>query len=150
MIPRSAATAVHEARHDARVRALALDSMHTRLSYQFEQRLRHAGHPPYPGTWAIFAGSIMRTGGLDLGRADPFDAIDELAGRPLLVTHGTADDENLPERTQEFVAAALAAGLTVELRWCEGAGHGLVDDVCPEEYARWVRDFFTATNSGGS
>jgi hypothetical protein len=27
----------------------ALDSMHTRTSYQVEQRLIHAGHPPYPG-----------------------------------------------------------------------------------------------------
>lgn len=138
-----AAIAVQEARHDPRVRALALDSMHTRLSYQFEQRLRQAGHPPYPGTWAIFAGAFMRTGGLDLGRADPIDAIDDLVGRPLLVTHGTADDENLPERTEEFVADAIAAGLSVELQWCDGAGHGLVDDVCPDEYATWVRDFFS-------
>lgn len=139
-----AATAVHEARADPRVRALALDSMHTRLAYQFEQRLRHSGHPPYPGAWAIFVGAFVRTGGLDLGSADAANAIPELAGRPLLVTHGTADDENRPERTEEFVADALAGGLSVELRWCEGAGHGLVDDVCPDEYATWIRDFFTS------
>ena len=139
-----AATAITEARSDPRVRALALDSMHTRLSYQFEQRLKHSGHPPYPGTWAIFIGAFLRTGGLDLGRADPADAIGDMDGRPLLITHGTADDEDLPERTEQFVADATAAGLQVELHWCEGAGHGRVDDVCPDDYAVWVRDFFTA------
>jgi hypothetical protein len=32
----------------------------------------------------------------------------------------------------------------VEIRWCDGAGHGMVDDVCPAELATWLRDFFTA------
>lgn len=139
-----AATAITEARTDPRVQALALDSMHARLSYQFEQRLQHSGHPPYPGTWAIFIGSWLRTGGLDLGSADPTDAIPELTGRPLLLTHGTADDEDLPERTEEFFADATAAGLPIALQWCDGAGHGVVIDVCTDAYAGWVRDFFTA------
>jgi pimeloyl-ACP methyl ester carboxylesterase len=142
-----AATAITEARTDPRVQALALDSMHTRLSYQFEQRLIHSGHPPYPGTWAIFIGSWIRTG-QDLGSADPTDAIADLDGRPLLVTHGTADDEDLPERTETFVGDATAAGIPAELRWCDGAGHGMVDDVCPDDYAAWVRDFFTAAATG--
>jgi hypothetical protein len=138
-----AATAITEARTDARVRALALDSMHTRLSYQFEQRLRHSGHPPYPGTWAVFIGSWIRTG-RDLGSADPVDALPDIGDRPLLVTHGTADDEDLPERTEQLVAEARAAGLAVELRWCEGAGHGMVIDRCPADYAEWVAGFFSA------
>lgn len=143
-----AATAITEARTDGRVQALALDSMHARLSYQFEQRLQHMGHPAYPGTWAIFIGAWIRTG-VDLGTADPIDAIPEIGTRPMLVTHGTADDEDLPERTEEFVADAVAAGIPVTLQWCEGAGHGRVDDVCPDDYASWVRDFFL-TASGQS
>lgn len=140
-----AATAITEARTDGRVQALALDSMHARLTYQFEQRLKHNGHPAYPGTWAIFIGARIRAG-VDLGTADPIDAIPEIGTRPLLVTHGTADDENLPERTEELVADAAAAGIPVELHWCEGAGHGRVDDVCPDDYARWIRDFFIAAS----
>ena len=137
-----AAGAITEARTDPRVEALALDSMHTRLAYQFEQRLNHAGHPAYPGTWAIFAGAWLRTG-LDLGGADAADALADLRGMPMLLTHGTADDEDLPYRTEVFAADAAAAGIPVELHWCEGAGHGHVDDVCPEDYARWVHAFFT-------
>ena len=136
-----AATAITEARSDARVEALALDSMHTRLSYQFEQRLQHSGHPPYPGTWAIFIGSWIRSG-VNLGDADPLDALPDLTGRPLLVTHGTADDEDLPARTEAFVADARATGLAVEFHWCDGAGHGKVVEVCADAYAAWVHDFF--------
>jgi uncharacterized protein len=138
-----AGTAITEARTDARIKALALDSMHARLSYQFEQRLKHAGHPPYPGTWAIFIGARIRTG-QDLGAADPTDALADIGDRPLLITHGRLDDEDLPERTEELVATAEAAGISVELHWCDGAGHGRVIDVCTDDYATWVRDFFTA------
>jgi pimeloyl-ACP methyl ester carboxylesterase len=140
-----AATAITEARTDARVQALALDSMHARLAYQFERRLEKSGHPRYPGTWAIFVGSWIRTG-QDLSGADPADAIPELGSRPMLVTHGTADDEDVPERTEQLVADVAAAGIPVELQWCEGAGHGRVDDVCPDDYATWVRDFFMAAS----
>jgi pimeloyl-ACP methyl ester carboxylesterase len=137
-----AAGAITEARTDARVEALVLDSMHTRLVYQFEQRLSHAGHPSYPGTWAVFVGAWIRTG-LDLGDADPADALADLRGRPMLLTHGTADDEDLPYRTESFAAEAAAAGIPVELQWCEGAGHGHVNDVCSEDFARWIHDFFS-------
>jgi hypothetical protein len=142
-----AATAITEARTDPRVEALALDSMHTRLSYQFEQRLKHAGHPPYPGTWATFIGSWIRSG-QDLGRADAVDAIPDLPGRPMLLTHGTADDEDLPERTARFAADAMAAGIPVELHWCEGARHGAVVDTCPDAFAGWVQAFFSRTLAG--
>ena len=138
-----AAGAITEARTDPRVESLALDSMHTRLVYQFEQRLAHNGHPAYPGVWAIFAGAWLRTGGLDLGDADAADALTDLRGRPMLLTHGTADDEDLPHRTEAFAADAEAAGIPVELHWCEGAGHGHVDDVCPDDFARWLHDFFS-------
>ena len=137
-----AAGAITEARTDTRVEALVLDSMHTRLVYQFEQRLSHAGHPSYPGTWAVFVGTWIRTG-LDLGDADPAAALADLRGRPMLLTHGTADDEDLPHRTESFAADAAAAGIPVELQWCEGAGHGHVNDVCSEDFAAWIDDFFT-------
>jgi uncharacterized protein len=143
-----AATALHEARSDPRVRAMALDSMHTRIAYQLERRLERAGHPPYPGTWAILAGAFVRTGGLNLVDADPADAMAEVGARPVLLTHGTADDENTPERTEAFAADLAAAGVSVQLEWCEGAAHGRVEDVCPDEYATWVRDFFAQALEG--
>jgi pimeloyl-ACP methyl ester carboxylesterase len=136
-----AAAAISEARHDPRVEALALDSMHTRIVYQFEQRLKAAGHPAYPGTWATFLGTWLRTG-VWFGSADPADALADIRTRPVMLTHGTADTEDLPDRTQTFYDDATAAGLTIELHWCPGAGHGHVKDVCPHELAGWLVDFF--------
>lgn len=147
-----AATAVAESRDDPRVEALALDSMHTRMRYQVEQRLQHAGHPAYPGTWAVFLGARIRTG-VDLGSVDAQDAIPDLTRLPVLLSHGTGDTEDLPERTQAFYEDALAAGVQIELRWCEGAGHnapaGMPVWVCRDDFAAWMLDFFSRNLAGG-
>jgi len=141
-----AGTAVAESRNDPRVEALALDSMHTRFRFQVEQRLQHAGHPAYPGTWAVFLGVRIRTG-VDLGSIDAQDAIAELTRLPVLLSHGTADNEDLPARTQSFYEDALAAGVEIELHWCPGAGHnapaGMPVWVCRDDFAAWMLDFFT-------
>jgi len=65
--------------------------------------------------------------------------------RPIMLTHGTADTEDLPERTQVFYDDAVAAGRNIELHWCEGAGHGKVDDLCGADLAQWLNDFFART-----
>jgi pimeloyl-ACP methyl ester carboxylesterase len=141
-----AATAVAEARDDHRVEALALDSMHTRMRYQVEQRLQHAGHPAYPGTWGVFLAAQLRFG-VDLGSVDAQDAIPELVRLPVLLSHGTGDTEDLPARTQAFYEDAVAAGVEIELHWCEGAGHnapaGMPVWVCRDDFAAWMLDFFS-------
>jgi pimeloyl-ACP methyl ester carboxylesterase len=146
-----AATATAEARDDPRVEALALDSMHTRLRYQIEARLQHAGHPAYPGTWATFLGIRIRTG-IDVGSIDAQDAIPQLTRLPVLLSHGTADTEDLPERTQAFYDDAVAAGVQVELHWCDGAGHnapaGMPVVVCHDEFGGWMLEFFTRNLAG--
>jgi fermentation-respiration switch protein FrsA (DUF1100 family) len=146
-----AATAMAEARDDPRVEALALDSMHTRLVYQIEARLTHNGHPAYPGTWAIFLGIRIRTG-VDVGSIDAADEIGEMGDRPILLSHGTGDTEDLPTRTQDFYDDAVAAGLTIELHWCEEAGHnaraGMPVVVCHDDFGTWMQDFFSRNFAG--
>jgi pimeloyl-ACP methyl ester carboxylesterase len=141
-----AAAAIGEARHDSRVEALALDSMHTRIVYQFEQRLKAAGHPAYPGTWATFIGTWLRTG-VWFGSADPADALGDIGTRPIMLTHGTADQQDLPERTQALYDQARSGGMNVELHWCAGAGHGEVVKKCPDDLASWLSSFFGRTLS---
>jgi fermentation-respiration switch protein FrsA (DUF1100 family) len=122
--------------------------MHTRTVYQVEARLQHAGHPPYPGTWAIFLGIWIRTG-VDIGSVDAENTLAKVGIRPMLLTHGTADNEDLPERTQAFYNEAKADGIPVELHWCEGSGHnapaGMPAEVCKDAFSGWERDFFTRT-----
>lgn len=143
-----AATALAEATTDPRVQALALDSMHTRARYQVEARLGEAGHPAYPGTWAIFLGIRIRTG-IDFGAIDAEDELPKLAMRPLLFSHGTADSQDLPERTQAFYEEAVAAGFPAELHWCPASGHsapaGMPAEVCQDAFGGWMREFFTRT-----
>jgi fermentation-respiration switch protein FrsA (DUF1100 family) len=145
-----AATGLAEAVGDPRVEAIALDSMHTRLRYQIEARLSHAGHPSYPGTWAIFVGMWIRTG-LDLGSIDAEDELSSWGKRPMLLVHGSADNEDLPARTQAFYDEARAAGIPAELHFCAGSGHnapgGMPVDVCTDAFAGWVVDFFARTLS---
>ena len=47
---------------------------------------------------------------IHLGSIDAQDAIPELTRLPVLLSHGTADTEDLPERTRAFFADALASG----------------------------------------
>ncbi len=147
-----AATALAEARNDPRVEALALDSMHTRLAYQVEARVTHGGYPSYFGTlWAIMTGVELRTG-VDPGSIDALDTIGEYGTRPLLLTHGELDNEDLPERTQAFYDSLVEAGIPAELRWCPNSGHnapaGMPAEVCAGDFATWTRDFFSRTLVG--
>ncbi len=142
-----AATALAEARDDQRVEALALDSMHTRIRYQIEARVVHGGYPSYFGTtWAIISGVSIRTG-VDIESIDAVETIKAYGTRPLLLSHGAADNEDLPERTQAFYDAAVAAGIPAELHWCPNSGHnataGMPAEVCSTDFATWTSDFFT-------
>jgi pimeloyl-ACP methyl ester carboxylesterase len=141
-----AAAALAEATSDSRVEALVLDSMHTRIRFQIEQRIQHERFPAYPATWAVFIAVRLRTG-VDIGSVDPEDEVSKVGRRPVLLIHGTADTQDLPERTQAFYEELTAAGVPADLRWCEGSGHeadaGMPAEVCKDAFAGWVRDFFT-------
>jgi uncharacterized protein len=143
-----AVTGLAEAIDDPRVEALALDSMHTRMRYQVEARLIQNHHPPYPGTWAIFAGTQLRTGA-DIGSIDAEDELSRIGKLPILLIHGTSDTQDLPSRTQSFYDEAVAAGVSAELHWCEGAGHeakaGMPVSVCRKDFKSWTHDFFART-----
>jgi pimeloyl-ACP methyl ester carboxylesterase len=143
-----AATALAEAVDDPRVEALVLDSMHTRVRYQIEARVEHGGYPGYVGTtWAILLGIWIRTG-VDLSSIDAEEIIGRYHGRPLLLIHGEADNEDLPQRTQAFYEQAVREGIDTQIRWCPDSGHnapaGMPVDVCADDFANWTRAFFLA------
>jgi pimeloyl-ACP methyl ester carboxylesterase len=140
------ATSVLAAATDQRIEALILDSMHARVVDVIGRRLEvDAGHPSIPGTPAIIAGIWLRTG-LNLMDADPISFIPALGQRPLLLIHGTADLNDLPERSVQAVfREAQRVGVPVELHLCDGAPHGRVIDTCPEDWARWSVAFLDRT-----
>ncbi|HEX6129683.1 MAG TPA: alpha/beta hydrolase [Candidatus Limnocylindria bacterium] len=140
-----AATALAEVREDERVDALALDSMHTRIGYQLEARVDAEYFAYFGTTWAIVSGTWLRTG-TDLASIDAEDTIEGYGMRPLLLIHGTADDEDLPERTEAFAEHARSLGIATELHWCPGSGHnaaaGMPAEVCANDFAAWTSQFF--------
>jgi pimeloyl-ACP methyl ester carboxylesterase len=140
------ATAVMAAVNDQRIEALILDSMHARVEDLIGRRLEvDEGHPSVPGTPAILIGIWLRTG-INLMDANPVNYIGSLGERPVLLIHGTADEQDLPARSvQANFAAAQAAGVPVEMHLCEGAWHGHVIDTCPADWGHWSVHFLETT-----
>jgi dipeptidyl aminopeptidase/acylaminoacyl peptidase len=140
-----AATALAEAIGDSRVKALILDSMHASIEKQLGNVIATERHlPAWPGAWALVAGVNARLGE-SIEAVDPIRTIARLDARPILLTHGTDDHVDRPVDSLDLnVAAARAAGVTVEVRTCAGADHGQVVQVCATEWAEWVRAFLLA------
>jgi len=143
------ATALMEADRDERIDALVVESTHATLANAAQARLERAGYPlAMPGSWAILLGALVRTGE-DVSAADPVASVRRLDRRPLLLISGGADASIGPTDAQDLYAAARAAGVPVELRICEPAGHAVSDEVCAEEYAAWVLGFLERALAGG-
>ncbi len=99
------------------------------------------GHPSLPGSWAIMAGVLLRTGA-DVTTIDPVGTITRLGDRPVLLIHSTTDVLDRPSESAELnFHAALDAGVPVELHYCQGAKHGEVIDTCPAAWAGWATSF---------
>ena len=151
-----AAAALAAARRDERIEAVVADSMHARIVTLIEQEVDRSeeygiSHPRYPGAWAAQLGIWVRTRGLDLTTADPLDSLADLGNRPLLLLHGTADDEDVAADSVELnYPEAVRLGVPVELRYCEGAGHAGVVETCADEYGAWVSEFLDAAFGGGA
>jgi pimeloyl-ACP methyl ester carboxylesterase len=136
---------------DPRIEAVLLDSAHANLLTLVAARLPfREGQPAYPGAWSIVLGSAVRVGA-DVTEVDPARLIPRLGDRPLLLTHGTADLDDVPRDSAEVNRlAAENAGVDVTLRYCEGAEHAEVVDVCPESFGRWATMFFASAFDRGA
>ena len=78
--------------------------------------IRTVGFPEDEEAWAA-----------DIVALRPLEAAGRLGGRPLLVVHGTADDE-VPAAAARALADAAAPTGPVDLRVVPGAGHWLRAD----------------------
>jgi pimeloyl-ACP methyl ester carboxylesterase len=143
-----AAASLAEAVTDLRVQGLILDSMHASVERQIGNVIQTERHlPAWPGAAALVAGVSNRLGE-PLDAVDPVRQLGRLVGRPILFTHGSGDVLDRPEDSLEVnVAAANGAGISYEVRVCEGAGHGKVVTVCGSAWASWVQAFMAALRS---
>jgi pimeloyl-ACP methyl ester carboxylesterase len=137
------ATAAAAAVEDPRIRAVLLDSTHASALDVFGRRLSvEEGHPPVPGSWAMALGIWLRTGHAP-GSSDPVGTVPRLGDRPVLLIHGTDDPIDVPaDSAERTLAAARAAGVDIELRYCVGGRHGDLIDHCRDEWGAWAGEFF--------
>lgn len=137
-----AATSLAEAVDDPRVDALILDSMHATFVVAMGNAMEvDFGQPAVPGSWAIALGVSLRVGE-DVTAIDPVTTIGRIGDRPVLLTHGTADQVDPPAQSVERnLRAAREAGVPVELLYCPGATHGQTIDTCPDAWARRATSF---------
>jgi pimeloyl-ACP methyl ester carboxylesterase len=138
-----AATALAVAAGDPRVEALILDSAHADVVTSFGNAMEEDfNYPGGPAAWVLAQGVSAQVGG-DITTTDPVRHIGRLGDRPVLLTAGANDQVDTPtEATERNVRAALDAGVTVEVTYCQGARHGQVIEQCPDAWASTARAFF--------
>ena len=145
-----AATVLAEAADDQRPRALVLDSMHARVLSQLGRIIETEQQPrlpAWPSAWAVVTGASWRLG-VDIAAADPERTIARVGDRPVLLLHGLLDAVDTPANALEpNVAAALAAGVDVEVHVCPTGAHGTVYDECPTQWGEWATHFLEAARA---
>ncbi len=100
-----------------------------------------------PGALAIVGFASLDLHG-DVAANDPLATITRLHSIPVLLIHGTDDQIDVPPFSVALVAsAAKAAGLPVELHWCDGGRHGSLVTQCAADWAKWTNDFLARAAS---
>ncbi|HJW21866.1 MAG TPA: hypothetical protein VJ506_05495 [Candidatus Limnocylindrales bacterium] len=137
-----AATVLAEVVDDQRPQAIVLDSMHASVIAQLGNVAEtENGFPAWPSAWALVSGASWRLG-VDITAADPVRTITRVGDRPVLLLHGLLDTVDRPaDSLERNVAAALAAGVDVEVHVCPTGAHGTVIDQCPVAWADWTTHF---------
>ncbi|MSQ33868.1 MAG: alpha/beta hydrolase [Dehalococcoidia bacterium] len=133
-----AAVAILVASREPGLRAVVSDSA-------FADLLEDLRHELVPGITLprFLVGMLSAVGslfwGAKFGAVRPIRAISDVAPRPLLFIHGTADDVISPQQSRQLAAAAAGHS---ELWLVEGAGHVGAYRSRPPEYVERVAGFF--------
>jgi uncharacterized protein len=136
-----AATVLIAIGHEPGVAATWEDSSYADLSSIISDELTRRGYPTILEPGAIVMARVVA--GDDLISFSPLDGVKRLAGRPLFITHGEADDRINVKYAHELAAAAAGEGGGTPGTWyVPGAGHteAMLDQ--PAEYEQRIAAFF--------
>lgn len=138
-----AATALIATGHEPGIAATWEDSSYADLPSIIRDELERGGYPTFLDTGGVFAARLLS--GDDLTSYSPLDGVEDLAGRPIFITHGEDDDRISADYGRELVAAAEAAGSRPGTWFVEGSGHtgAMLDQ--PDAYAGRIVEFFRST-----
>jgi fermentation-respiration switch protein FrsA (DUF1100 family) len=136
-----AVASIHAAVDDPSIEALVADSGYADLHETLVRGLGQSFLVPTPlAEYPLLWFRILT--GVDPRSVVPVDVIGEIAPRPILIIHGTADATVPPSDSQRLLAAASSP--TAERWLVPGGTHTLSYEAAPDEYVRRVVSFFDA------
>ena len=135
-----AATSLLAAGQEPGIAAVWEDSSYADLGSAIDAELTRSGYPTILASGAVLTARLIS--GDDLVSYSPLDAALRLDGRPLFITHGTADTRVSVDYGHQLEAAVRAQGGNVESWFVEGAEHTKALSTEPDEYERRLVDFF--------
>lgn len=141
-----AATALIAMGEEPRVAAVWADSSYADLDVAVQSELARSGYPSF----IRFGGYLMANvrSGDDLLSLSPIGAVAKLHGRPIFITHGSADSRLSVRYASDLAQAVRANGGTVEPWIIDGAEHTEAILLQPADYERRLDAFFDAALAG--
>ncbi len=138
-----AATTLIAAGEEPRVAAVWEDSSYADLHEAIRAELARNGYPEFLVDGGILLGRLIA--GDDLTALSPLKAVEKMNGRPVYITHGTADTRLSVQYASDLADAIHASGGTVDPWIVDGAEHTRAIFLHPDEYEQRLVDFFHQT-----
>lgn len=135
-----AATVLIAAGEEPRVAAVWEDSGYADLHVAAQAELERNGYPAFLADSAVWIGKLIA--GDDLGAFSPLNAVAKLDGRPLFITHGSADTRLSLHYAYDLAEAASIDDNAVYPWIIPDADHVRGMFLQPESYEHRLVDFF--------
>jgi uncharacterized protein len=116
-----AATVLIALGEELRITAAWEDSSFADINVAVTAELERSGFPTFLSSAGIFMGRVIS--GRDISSKSPLAAMQNLDGRALFITHGTADERLSVQYAADLAAAIQAQGESVESWIVEGSDH---------------------------
>jgi uncharacterized protein len=142
-----AATALIATGEEPRVAAVWEDSSYADVDEAVAAELTRHQYP----TWLRYGGYLVAqiVSGDDLLARSPVDEVARLRGRPIAITHGSADERLSVLYASELADAVRASGGTIDPWVVDGAKHTQAIALHPAEYEKRLDAFFERALRGG-
>jgi dipeptidyl aminopeptidase/acylaminoacyl peptidase len=138
-----AATVLIASGEEPRVAATWEDSSYADISVAIQAELARNGYPGFLEPAGVLMASLIS--GDDLHARSPLEAVRKMGGRPLYITHGTADQRLSVEYGRTLSEAAQRAGVYVTTWLVPGAGHTKAMGEAQDEYEARLVGFFSTS-----
>lgn len=125
---------------EPRLAAAFVDSPYSNLPEIINEELARNNYPSFLEPGAILAARLVA--GDNLVAFSPQDAINNDAGRPIFIVHGTNDERINVHHTQQLAELAKQTNANVTVWMPEGVGHVMTEFALPDEYEQKLVAFF--------